>query len=86
MNFGSDLHKRLIEFFDMVDLNNYRFKYDELRDMVISYNTKLSWQEVYDIYLSIDKLSGFNEAQEEVYLEIGNRLHGYCPPFKRIYW
>ena len=78
------LEKDLIEFISKINRNNYLTMYDELEQIVLIYKGGLNNEEVLELLNSFYRKSDLDDYQEEVFFEIGNRVKGVCPDFKKI--
>jgi hypothetical protein len=77
--------KEILTFLLSVTKSNFWSKYDELASIVISYKEEITIDEMDKLMLEILKTS-LDENQNEVVLEIANRIEGYCPLGREIYW
>lgn len=81
----NELRNEVLYFLNFVNKDNFWRKYDELACIVLSYKDRLSKLKAYELICEICSMD-LDENQEEVVIEIGNRLGGYCPLGLEIDW
>lgn len=67
--------------------NNFHMKYDELKSILLRYNEKgFDKKEIIALLNEYyeTKSNNFSIYQDEVFIEIFNRLYGYCSPLHKL--
>lgn len=80
------LKDELIQYLDKVVKNNFTDKYDGIIDIVLKYrDLGMTKDEVLIVINDIGQIE-MDDYKEDVFLELSNRLYGYCPPSRDIDW
>lgn len=82
-----DFFKAIHDYLEKVTEDNFSSMYDGLKAIILDYNRQGMGRKA--IYAAIDVYykefgDSMSDWQDEVFLEISNCIHGYCPPFKNI--
>lgn len=80
------LRSKLFQALKNVTEENLSPSYDYLASIILSEKASLSVKEVQEVITELDNTLTWNDLQEDVLLEIGNRLSGNCPDFKKLSW
>lgn len=74
------------KYLETVNEDNFSKSYDGLVRIIEEFKTRgLLKHDVQKILVQIDD-QGLDQYQEEVIIEIGNRIVGFCTPGKEINW
>lgn len=73
-------------FFEQIDKTNFYLKYDQFINLVMGYKDIFNREQILTCFYVYGKSSNLTEPQEEVLLEIANRISGYCSPISMIHW
>lgn len=80
------LKDELIQYLDKVVKNNFTDKYDGIIDIVLKYrDLGMTKDEVLIVINDVGQIE-MDDYKEDVFLELSNRLYGYCPPSRDIDW
>jgi len=80
------LKDELIQYLDEVVKNNFKDKYDGIIDIVLKYrDLGMTKDEVLIVINDVGQIE-MDDYKEDVFLELSNRLYGYCTPSNYINW
>ena len=80
------LKHELIQYLEAVDRGNFSWKYDGIIDVVLKYRDLGITKN--DVLIVINDLGTIqmDDYKEDVFLELSNRLYGYCSSINYIDW
>lgn len=87
MQILEELEQEIMTYIGIIHRENFSKKYDGLVDILLSFRHRgVKKEEVESVLTAICDKDGLDEYQEEVIIEVANRLIGYCRPSARIDW
>ena len=59
---------------------------EEIVSLILSFRSKLSKSDVKKIIFSFSRKEDWNDYQDEILVDIDNRLNGFCTPNRDLDW
>lgn len=81
----TQLKDEILVFLQGITKDNFHKHYDDLVQVILPYKNKMNKSEFYEIISEIMN-SDIYEYQDELLVEISNRVGGHCRPSLKIEW
>ncbi|WP_298892465.1 hypothetical protein [uncultured Psychroserpens sp.] len=81
-----ELNNKIKSFLTKVTVDNYYTLYDEFKILLEKYKSNFTKPEILELLFDYVQNNNLEEYQEEVIIEIENRIFGYCSPDDNIIW